>query len=495
VKSNFKMKLLLLLSLLAVALAVKVDPSKTLIWGPGLTDDANLPVRYFYIQAMDRHSNPITKDLGKEAFSFTVKSPGSVRVRVWTQMLNLQNGKYIARFRAYGYGGSLSIAVTHKDKHIPGSPFYVGEMSSDDCYCPLPMNKWMNALECPRSFPQIKIDLQPHRVIQLEGLRAKMLERFRRVSFCHYAIKNNEIFRECHGRTTDFKIFTDEILLSLSKKTTLPDMELFWNLGDWPLEVHKDDPLPMISWCGSQETQDIILPTYDLTGSVLNMMGRVSLDVFSVQAHEAPLWEDKVPKALFRGRDSRRERLNLCEISQNNSELVDAAITNYFFFRADEKKHGKKVKPISFMKFFDNKYQLNVDGTVAAYRFPYLMLGTSVVMKQNSDYYEHFYRQMKPHVHYIPIKHSLADVVEKVGWARNHDDEVRKIQKAGMKKAREILTPVNILCYHAVAFNEMAARQNGTVTVLESMEKVNHKENKPNCNCRLDRKKIKKDEL
>ena len=80
---------------------------------------------------------------------------------------------------------------------------------------------------------------------------------------------------------------------------------------------------------------------------------RVSLDVFSVQAHEAPLWEDKVPKALFRGRDSRRERLNLCEISQNNSELVDAAITNYFFFRADEKKHGKKVKPISFMKFFD----------------------------------------------------------------------------------------------------------------------------------------------
>ena len=31
--------------------------------------------------------------------------------------------------------------------------------------------------------------------------------------------------------------------------------------------------------------------------------------------------------------------------------------------------------------------------------------------------------------------------------------QVRKIQKAGMKKAREILTPVNILCYHAVAFN------------------------------------------
>ena len=35
----------------------KVDPTKCLVWGPGLRDQASLPVRYFYIQARDKNSN------------------------------------------------------------------------------------------------------------------------------------------------------------------------------------------------------------------------------------------------------------------------------------------------------------------------------------------------------------------------------------------------------------------------------------------------------
>lgn len=65
-----------------------------------------------------------------------------------------------------------------------------------------------------------------------------------------------------------------------------------------------------------------------------------------------------------------------------------------------------------------------MDGTVAAYRFPYLMLGNSAVFKQDSEYYEHFYKEMKPNVHYIPLKHDLSDVIEKLEWARANDDKV-----------------------------------------------------------------------
>lgn len=61
---------------------------------------------------------------------------------------------------------------------------------------------------------------------------------------------------------------------------------------------------------------------------------------------------------------------------------------------------------------------------MAAYRFPYLMLGDALVFKQTSDFFEHFYRQMEPNVHYIPLKHDLSDVVEKIKWAQTHDDEV-----------------------------------------------------------------------
>jgi len=54
----------------------------------------------------------------------------------------------------------------------------------------------------------------------------------------------------------------------------LPDFEFFINLGDWPLEKTHGDPLPIVSWCGSDSSYDLILPTYDLTQSVLEMLGR-----------------------------------------------------------------------------------------------------------------------------------------------------------------------------------------------------------------------------
>ena len=59
------------------------------------------------------------------------------------------------------------------------------------------------------------------------------------------------------------------------------------------------------------------------------------------------------------------------------------------------------------------KYQLSVDGTVAAYRFPFLLAGDSLVVKQQSDYYEHFYNELTPGQHFLEVKHDLSDLVEK----------------------------------------------------------------------------------
>lgn len=57
-------------------------------------------------------------------------------------------------------------------------------------------------------------------------------------------------------------------------KVKLPDLEFFSNLGDWPLSKRGLDPIPVLSWCGSDETYDIVMPTYDLTESVLEALGR-----------------------------------------------------------------------------------------------------------------------------------------------------------------------------------------------------------------------------
>ena len=67
-------------------------------------------------------------------------------------------------------------------------------------------------------------------------------------------------------------MFSDEILTSLAKKMQLPTMEFIQNLGDWPLEFEnpKDNGsgVAIISWCGSKDTFDIIVPTYELVEAV-----------------------------------------------------------------------------------------------------------------------------------------------------------------------------------------------------------------------------------
>ena len=70
------------------------------------------------------------------------------------------------------------------------------------------------------------------------------------------------------------------------------------------------------------------------------------------------------------------------------------------------------------------RYQLTIDGTVAAYRVPYLLAGDSVVLKQDSPYYEHFYHDLRPWVHYIPFKRDLSDLGKRLEWAMNNQNEV-----------------------------------------------------------------------
>jgi len=52
------------------------------------------------------------------------------------------------------------------------------------------------------------------------------------------------------------------------------------------------------------------------------------------------------------------------------------------------------------------------------------MAADSLVLKQDSEYYEFFYKELQPWKHYVPVKRDLSDVVQQVKWAIDHDEEV-----------------------------------------------------------------------
>lgn len=99
------------------------------------------------------------------------------------------------------------------------------------------------------------------------------------------------------------------------------------------------------------------------------------------------------------------------------------------------------------------KYQVNIDGTVAAYRMPYLLAGGGMILKQDSPYYEHFYSQLKPWVHFVPFERDLSDLTDKIHWALEHDDEAQTIAKNARIFANEHLLPQKVICYHAALFS------------------------------------------
>lgn len=458
----------------------EIDPRRCVVWGPGLSPDAVLPVRYFYIQSVDSEGHNLSASPAADSFRVKIWSLEKEFVRVHVPApLDRGDGSLLVRYRLYGSSSKgLKIEVLYQDKPVADSPYTLqGPVYHESCVCPeRDPSVWRSALQCPEDEPQIQQDFLSFPSIDLQRLLREVPERFsRRGGLLHYSLVNNQLHRRSLGKYTDFKMFSDEMLLSLARKVKLPDVEFYINVGDWPMENRKagdePGPLPIISWCGSTDTRDIILPTYDITHSSLEAMRGVTSDLLSVQGHTGPVWSDKTEKAFFRGRDSREERLRLVAMSKENPELLDAGITAYFFFRDREKDLGK-APLVGFFDFFKYKYQVNVDGTVAAYRFPYLMLGNSLVFKQDSPYYEHFYTHLKAGVHYIPVKRDLSDLLQKIRWAQKNDTQAEAIAKSGQSLVRDLLQPHRLYCYYYSVLQTYAARQSTRPAVHPDMELV-----------------------
>ncbi|XP_047128293.1 protein O-glucosyltransferase 2 isoform X1 [Hydra vulgaris] len=460
--------------------AAKVSAKNSIVFGPGLRTGFVVPVRYFYIQAVENNGKNFTKSPGL-VFQVDFKSKISSNLAIGREVIDRKDGTFLVRYRMHLSYDNIVIYVTHNGDNVGNSPFHLsGKVYNENCFCPEVEKRWVKNMACPVNYQQIEKDLKPFPNINLENLIESATKSYN-VAFCHYTIKKNKVYRKCYGTINDFKMFTDAWLLSVARKVKLPDVEFFTNLGDWPLTTKRFNPMPIFSWCGSNDTFDLVWPTYDLTESTLETFGgRVSLDMTSIQGNTGPSWNHKKPIAFFRGRDSRQERLDLVNRFRKNANF-DVGITHYFFFKHDEEKYGPIANRVSFYDFFKYKYQLNIDGTVAAYRLPYLLAGDSVVLKQDSKYYEHFYGDLIPMKHYIPFNSDLSNLEEKVLWAIQNDEKAQKIALEGQRYARDNLLSDKLYCYTYLLLKEYAKRQSTPPTVRNGMEEVIQP--KENCSC------------
>uniref|UniRef100_A0A8D0AY82 Protein O-glucosyltransferase 1 n=1 Tax=Salvator merianae TaxID=96440 RepID=A0A8D0AY82_SALMN len=298
----------------------------------------------------------------------------------------------------------------------------------------------------------IEQDLAPFR----EGISKELLsEAISRRLGTHYQIIDKKLYREhdCMfpARCSGVEHFILEIL------DNLPDMEMVINVRDYPQVPKLIKPkVPVFSFSKTSDYYDIMYPAWTFweggpavwpiypTG-----LGRWDLmrEILKRSADKWP-WEKKISKAYFRGSRTSSERDPLILLSRENPDLVDAEYTKNQAWKSEKDTLGKPpAKEIPLEDHCKYKYLFNFRGVAASFRFKHLFLCGSLVFHVGEAWQEFFYPQLKPWVHYIPVRSDLSDVRELLQFVKENDDVAQEISKRGHQFITDHLRMEDIYCY------------------------------------------------
>lgn len=102
---------------------------------------------------------------------------------------------------------------------------------------------------------------------------------------------------------------------------------------------------------------------------------------------------------------------------------------------------------IHFALFLPHRYLFNFRGVAASFRFKHLFLCGSLVFHVGDEWLEFFYPQLKPWVHYIPVKTDLSNVQELLQFVKANDDVAQEIAERGSQFIMDHLQMEDITCY------------------------------------------------
>lgn len=95
------------------------------------------------------------------------------------------------------------------------------------------------------------------------------------------------------------------------------------------------------------------------------------------------------------------------------------------------------------------RYLFNFRGVTASFRFKYLFLCRSLVLHVGDEWKEFFYDELKPWIHYIPVKRDASeeDYRKLMDFILNEDELMQEIAEEGYQFIRKHLRLRDILCY------------------------------------------------
>ena len=169
-------------------------------------------------------------------------------------------------------------------------------------------------------------------------------------------------------------------------------------------------------------------------------------------ARTAVAWTERLPIAFWRGTstgDPSRSndwrllpRIRLCEIGRKHRGIIDAGLSG--IVQMDTKSQNEVVASgllSSFVPAEDfNKfrYHIDIDGNTNSWPglFQKLLTGSPVIKVDSPcGFRQWYYHLLKPWINFVPVAADMSDLVDKIGWLREHDDAARAIGEQGQALA------------------------------------------------------------
>ena len=290
-----------------------------------------------------------------------------------------------------------------------------------------------------------------------------------------YRIVNGEIFRKPEADPIGRAGIYDKILRRMEKSTQLPNIDFILCIMDGVPEVYvpsrfwvTKNQAPLLCFARKEDAPSLIL----IPDPLSTREASFHHDVATINhKYKEIAWESRVEKVFWRGNPTdkhytednyfQKPRICISQLSKENKDMLDAGLCG----ASDE---IKKVLPdLSLIAGFSSiadhlsyKYLPVLDGWMCTYPgFHWRLLSGSVPFKQESDEVQYFYGALKPYVHYLPIKNDMRDLIEKITWARAHDDKCREIAKNARAFAQENLMPNQAYSYFYWVLTEYKSLQ------------------------------------
>lgn len=253
-----------------------------------------------------------------------------------------------------------------------------------------------------------------------------------------YSIIQNRIYQRLPSHMASKSHHdTGLMLLRILCYHSIPDMKFFVNIQDGQKSDIKN-PVPAFSFTKHAYSGDILYPYW----SFMLFPNNDDLEILLSSKAEFDLaWSAKKNIAIWRGSttggiyDAKNWKLmprTILVEKCRKSPLCDAGFVDFPQTTPDAReqilhKYGK-VERMNRTQLDGYKYQIVLDGNFgAASRVIHVLSSGSLLLLQETEYYEFFYPFLRPFVHYVPVSASLEDLEAKIKWAMMHDKQVGKI--------------------------------------------------------------------